>query len=275
MPGKRRSPLAEAPMAIPVWMTAYASRVSAGSQYRGSRHTWVLGMVLSGFCEHGRPDGPRIPLVAGDVVGISPETPQFWRVTGSQDWEVISVIFTPRPHWLPWLAWTERSPGFMVHHPAPDHEVVVREAFQRAVHWSASGRSDAADRAGHAIESVLLECSHWCLDRARLDVRIQRVVDALTEDLARPNTLGRMVALSGYSRAQFLRRFQREVGMSPMAYLSKLRREGAQQLLLHSDLAVKTIATMVGIPDSGYFCRMFHQACGMPPLRYRLQSRQV
>ncbi len=229
----------------------------------------MLGIVLSGSCEHGRPEGPRLAVAEGDVIGIAPRTPQWWRVTGDKPWSVISCIFTPRPHWVPWLAWRATAPGFVVVRPIADRLAPVRAAFQAAADWSASGHADAVDRAAHAIEGAILECAaHW-REQREPDPRIERAVAALVRDLKRPMRLQDLVRLSGLSRAQLLRRFTRAVGCSPMAYRARLRLQRARELLLRSHLSIKEIAASVGFDDSCYFSRWFRAADGAAPGRWR------
>lgn len=252
------------------WVIVSGAAITPGTQHRGTETGWVLGYVRAGACEHGPPQGPRLQVGDGDVVGIAPRTPQWWRVLGDRPWQVISCIFQPRPHWLPWLAWRETAPGFAIVHPPSTQRRSLGRQFEAALRWSSSGRADALDHAAHALEGVILACAAWWRPVPLGDERIQRVIDALAQDLAKPMQLAQLARWSGISRAQLLRRFRRVVGCSPIAYQSRLRLQRARALLQHSPLSVKEIAACVGFRDPGYFCRWFRLQEGSPPRRWRL-----
>ncbi|MBO0810904.1 MAG: helix-turn-helix domain-containing protein [Microlunatus sp.] len=69
------------------------------------------------------------------------------------------------------------------------------------------------------------------------------------------------------------RLFRRHLGVSPIAYLARIRVERAAQLLANSDEPVARIGMLVGWPDPTYFARRFRQLTGTTPATYRERAR--
>lgn len=80
------------------------------------------------------------------------------------------------------------------------------------------------------------------------------------EDLAR---------LCGLSRYQFLRRFALTVGLTPHAWLTRLRLERACAVLAGAPASIAQVAADVGFYDQSHFNRAFRTAYGVPPSAYR------
>ncbi len=78
-----------------------------------------------------------------------------------------------------------------------------------------------------------------------------------------------MAEEAGVSRWQFGEQFKQLTGLSPVAYLTKLRIQHAKQLMADSGLTVKEIASLSGFRDEYYFSRRFKQTTGMTPTQYR------
>ena len=89
--------------------------------------------------------------------------------------------------------------------------------------------------------------------RARLHERIH------LEDLAGP---------CGMSRFQFIRRFKQSTGITPYAWLTRLRLEQACALLNRGRATIAQVASDVGFYDQSHFVRAFRQAFGVAPSRY-------
>jgi AraC-like DNA-binding protein len=69
--------------------------------------------------------------------------------------------------------------------------------------------------------------------------------------------------------AYLTRLFRRHVGLSPIAYLSRLRAEKAAGVLARTTLPVAKVGALVGWPDPTYFARRFRSLVGMTPSAYR------
>lgn len=104
-----------------------------------------------------------------------------------------------------------------------------------------------------------------------LSVRhLRRVKDYCHANLAEKIGLQQLAQLCGVSRFQFLRRFTQSTGLTPHAWLVRLRLERACSILNGaSGSIVARVALDVGFYDQSHFNRAFRRAYGVAPLQYR------
>ena len=62
--------------------------------------------------------------------------------------------------------------------------------------------------------------------------------------------------------------FQKEMGMTPSEYRTRLRLLRARELLISTAMSVSDVARQVGFPDANYFARVFRRAYGMSPREF-------
>lgn len=74
------------------------------------------------------------------------------------------------------------------------------------------------------------------------------------------------------SRAAVYRLFAEKIGMSPMAYLTKIRMERAAYLLASTGSSIGSVGEAVGIPDQAYFSKLFKAQFRVSPREYRRMS---
>ncbi|WP_054886129.1 AraC family transcriptional regulator [Pseudomonas sp. NBRC 111130] len=100
------------------------------------------------------------------------------------------------------------------------------------------------------------------------NVQLRCVRDYCNEHLADKITLEALAALCDLERFQFLKLFKQTVGMTPHAWLVRLRLERACVLLSHTQWELTRVAQEVGFYDQSHFNRAFRQAFGVAPSRY-------
>ncbi len=96
-------------------------------------------------------------------------------------------------------------------------------------------------------------------------------VKLLRERIAEPWTLDTLADEVHLSRSQLARCFAATVGMSPMAYLRRMRVERMARLLVSTDLSVAEAARSVGWRNQFHASQCFHAAYGVSPTEYRRQ----
>jgi AraC-like DNA-binding protein len=96
----------------------------------------------------------------------------------------------------------------------------------------------------------------------------QRVRDYCFAHLGEKITLDELAAVCGLGRFHFLRQFKQTVGMTPHAWLVRLRLERACSLLARSSQTIAEVAQGVGFYDQSHFNRAFRQAFGVAPSNY-------
>ena len=67
--------------------------------------------------------------------------------------------------------------------------------------------------------------------------------------------------------------FAKKRGIPFKRFLQQYRVQQAEKLLIQSDIAIVTIAEMVGFIDSNYFTKVFRDYYNLTPYRYRIQAK--
>lgn len=67
--------------------------------------------------------------------------------------------------------------------------------------------------------------------------------------------------------------FNNQIGMGFSKYINSKRIEASKSLLITTDLSVKEIANMVGVPDDNYFSRIFRKYVGVSPIEFRNENK--
>ncbi|MFF2847572.1 AraC family transcriptional regulator [Streptomyces sp. NPDC058001] len=108
--------------------------------------------------------------------------------------------------------------------------------------------------------------------RAKLHPAVSSAVKVMEDDPGRSWTLAELGALTSMERTYLVRLFQRDLGVSPIAYLNQLREQAAARLLVQTDQSVARIGAQLGWGDAGYFARRFKAAYGLTPSAYRRRA---
>ena len=83
------------------------------------------------------------------------------------------------------------------------------------------------------------------------------------------NPLEEMLRRSGLSERTFKRRFTQGTGLSPIAYVQRLRIEDAKRRLERTEAPVDEISWQVGYEEPAFFRRLFKRVTGLSPGVYR------
>jgi transcriptional regulator GlxA family with amidase domain len=82
-----------------------------------------------------------------------------------------------------------------------------------------------------------------------------------------------MIKRSKLAERTFKRRFTEATGLSPIAYVQRLRIEDAKRRLERTDASVDEISWRVGYEDAAFFRRLFKRTTGLAPAAYRKRFR--
>ncbi|RWL96743.1 MAG: GlxA family transcriptional regulator [Mesorhizobium sp.] len=102
---------------------------------------------------------------------------------------------------------------------------------------------------------------------------VMKVIGLMEASLDEPMPVDDLVALSGISRRQIERLFDRELGRSPNRYYMELRLERAQLLLVSTNLPVVEVAVACGFISPSHFSKVYREAYGCAPHQTRLAAR--
>lgn len=97
---------------------------------------------------------------------------------------------------------------------------------------------------------------------------IDEVIAYIDFNYPLPITIAELADRAGYHRSHLTKLFKQMHGMSPLAYLIKVRLEQAQ-LLLAQHIPVHQAAQAVGFHDALYFSKLFKRHVGMTPSHYQ------
>jgi AraC family transcriptional regulator len=144
-------------------------------------------------------------------------------------------------------------------------------------------RDRAAAKASLAAASSILQSEIQRRSRAK-DARtgalapwqIARVRAFIDENLHRSIHVKDLSAVARRSTAHFSRYFKQALGEPPHAYVVRRRLERACHLMITSSASLSEIARSVGFSDQAHLGRLFRQAFGQTPSRWRrdLESRR-
>ena len=102
---------------------------------------------------------------------------------------------------------------------------------------------------------------------------VQHAMRLLEASVDEAWTLDRLAARVNLAPGYLVRLFGKTAGISPMAYLNRLRAERAAGLLIETELPVATIGALVGWHDPSHATRRFRSTFGLSPSQYRSAFR--
>ncbi|MBA3709346.1 MAG: helix-turn-helix transcriptional regulator [Planctomycetes bacterium] len=137
--------------------------------------------------------------------------------------------------------------------------------------WLEQERSTAYDRRTELLDAILVlliaEYDRLCVRREPTLADAIRAF--LREHLAEALTVDDLAAHAHMSRAHFIRTYKRAAGRTPMDELRVMRVEAARDLIITSDLPLKTIADRVGLGDEQHLSHVFRRLMRVAPGYYR------
>ena len=107
------------------------------------------------------------------------------------------------------------------------------------------------------------------LSQSKIRKKLWKATSYISENYMKPICLDDLCSITHYSPSQLRNIFYREIGVSPIRYLHRVRLDHACTLLRETDLTVQCIAERTGFESSPYFCRIFIKHMGCTPTEYR------
>jgi len=116
----------------------------------------------------------------------------------------------------------------------------------------------------------LLKPSPQVIPGTLLPRELARVREFMEVHLRDKITLDDLALVLGLDRFRFLKLFKRTVGMTPHAWLLRLRLERAIELIkMKDDMSITDVAHAVGFFDQSHFTHAFRAAYGVTPARFQ------
>lgn len=220
--------------------------------------------------------GKETPLRKGDVFWLpqargarlcQPENLQIREA-------VFSLDFLPAPRQD--APWTKELSAFLTpEEPALLHLPMEAWTETEALLSDMERESRETQPGGQARLTGLMLCLVGNLLRAREESQamppdaLEKALRHMEEHFSEELSLAEISALAGVSPRHFDRMFAATLGVTPKAYLARLRVARARVLLKTTRRPVTEIAFDCGYADSNYFARVFRRLTGSSPQQYR------
>lgn len=116
----------------------------------------------------------------------------------------------------------------------------------------------------------------WDSDAGVFDRCTMRgLVDHVDASLRCPPSLRDMASLVALSPSHFAKKFRHSSGWSLQRFVNRRRVSASIQLLQANAMTLAHIALELGFASQSHFTRVFHDATGMTPAKYRKQYRRT
>jgi AraC-like DNA-binding protein len=255
----------------------FAASFREHSYARHSHEGYAVGVTDRGaqtfLCR-----GERRVSGAGSAVIINPGDAHDGRAAAPDGYSY-RMIYIGERHFVRAIGEITGQPGFV---PLFREPIITNGGTARLVaelHDLAAGGAEALK-----LETVLLRVLVHFITRfattrpshrvTSLDASLVRAVHSyLVRHLDEDPSLSDLAAVTGISRYHLLRRFRREVGMPPHAYLTQLRLTRARRLLAAGEPAAR-VAVAVGFVDQSHLIKRFRAAYGITPTQFSKASIQ-
>lgn len=110
------------------------------------------------------------------------------------------------------------------------------------------------------------------MDRQR---EIDEVITYIHQKIYDPISLAELANHVAYSPYHFSRLFKKQMGISPLYYVSSLRLQKAKEMLLQTNLTIRDIGLEVGQQSLGTFTTRFTERIGVSPSQFRDSISEV
>jgi AraC-like DNA-binding protein len=212
----------------------------------------------------------RVDAFAGQVITTNPGEVHDGAPLGgaTRQWHILSVdadVFSS-------LIERGGTPGEITR-PVIDDPILyaaLRRLFRRLEKWNARPGNRASEAL--ACEESLVEAaallmarhgtSHLRTDAPSAHLRLLR--ERLADELFDPPSLAEMAAMTGLSRYQVLRRFEKTYGLPPHSWLLSRRAEYALSLIRRGE-TLADAAMASGFSDQSHMTRVFARHHGFTP----------
>ncbi|WNS46023.1 AraC family transcriptional regulator [Paenibacillus sp. MMS20-IR301] len=193
----------------------------------------------------------------------------YYHPDATEPWEFMFLLFRPAlilPHWRKFLHEAGEAPYLPADSPP------VRLA-QMIVADAGAGRISDPLIASSCIYQFVTELARLQVtslrDRANWADNIRRAAEYIELHYSQMISIDQLSEHVSLSKYHLIRRFSASTGLTPVAYLTRVRTEKAMELLRGTPLSIEAIAGAVGYSSGSYFIKAFRSLTGLTPGEFR------
>ncbi|MEL0628053.1 AraC family transcriptional regulator [Psychromonas aquatilis] len=150
---------------------------------------------------------------------------------------------------------------------------VVFAINRSLIHYLNVIESQLENKINQQLEKVMFDMFYLLLSELTLlpkvDKRIAAVISFIEKNIAHSIQLKQLAAIACLSETQLKKNFKVQTNSTVMAYVSRIRMEKAQALLIHTDYPLQIIGEKVGYQELSTFSIKFSQYFGLPPTKFK------
>lgn len=185
-------------------------------------------------------------------------------------WELLWFHFLARPHMAEALQWPQTIPGAGAVRFSGKEEATIWNTLLESHQLELLRPPGWNPLAMLLLESVLVRGFNRIQTvRAEPDSSIRLAQELL---LNSSDSVDRIAARCGLSRAALFAKFRKVTGISPRQYRECAMLRRAARLLEQSGLPISEVAEQSGMSDPYYFSTRFHKFFGISPREYRRRA---
>lgn len=185
-------------------------------------------------------------------------------------WELFWFHFLARPHMAEALQWPQTIPGAGAVRFSGKEEATIWNTLLESHQLELLRPPGWNPLAMLLLESVLVRGFNRIQTvRAEPDSSIRLAQELL---LNSSDSVDRIAARCGLSRAALFAKFRKVTGISPRQYRECAMLRRAARLLEQSGLPISEVAEQSGMSDPYYFSTRFHKFFGISPREYRRRA---
>lgn len=262
------------------WAGVYGTHLDSGRHFGRHWHA-VFGVgLLEAGAQRSASGRGAVEAFAGDVITTNPGEVHDGQPLGgpSRRWRMVylepSVMASMLDHPL-----ATGGPSVELTRPVfhdPQLRPVLQRLLVRLEQWDAGAHTTTADVLA-CEESLVALCGSLLAhhsDRApavAVQADVRQVRERLADAPLNPPTLGDLALMSGISKFQLLRRFEKAYGLTPYAWLLQQRTELARRHI-RTGASLADAAAASGFADQSHMTRIFTRQFGFTPGALRQAS---
>jgi AraC family transcriptional regulator of arabinose operon len=233
-----------------------------------NEHVLIVCQGGQGVCSI---NNRQYPMTTGHAIVLPANVRHRYWADVSDPWKIFWVHFTGARSrdYMAMLALTPQKPVCWLH----DLPGVV-EAFEETYRHARGGFTDIdlfGLSTGFARLLGVCRLSQRALDVRRrfAEEQVLKTVHYMAANLHRPLTLAQLAAIASWSPTHYSMVFRRQLNLSPVEYLLRLKIQRACERLRTTDASIADVALDIGYDDPFYFSRLFRRRVGTSPRTYR------